>query len=540
MGPTVVAAVMTVDESAESVRRTGGQNATDRPALPAGLVDLATTTGEEGSMSVEEPYTGEELGEVPACGEAAVDLAVERARDAQETWADRPVDERAAVLERFHDRLLDRQDELLDVVQLETGKARRHAYDEVMSVAVTARHYAVRAPGYLESERRRGAFPLLTRTDVHHDPKGVVGLIAPWNYPFELVVSDAIPALLAGNAVVCKPAEQTTHVALYAKRLLDEAGLPEDVFQIVPGEGSEVGPPLIERVDHVGFTGSTAVGREVAAQAGEHLTSCSLELGGKNPAVVRADADLDRAVRGLVRGCFDNAGQTCIAIERIYVHESIYDEFVRRFADAARDRRPAATYDFGPELGSLVSAEQLERVESHVEDARVDGATIRTGGRARPDVGPYFYEPTVLTDVEEEMDVCCEETFGPVVSVHPVVDDEEAVARANDSEYGLNASVWTEDEERGRELARRIEAGTVNVNEAYVAAYASVDAPMGGTKDSGIGRRHGEEGFYKYTESKTVATQRADAFSEPPVPFGAFTRVMTAVLKVWRRIPGLR
>jgi succinate-semialdehyde dehydrogenase/glutarate-semialdehyde dehydrogenase len=540
MGPTVVAAVMTVDESAESVRRTGGQNATDRPALPAGLVDLATTTGEEGSMSVEEPYTGEELGEVPACGEAAVDLAVERARDAQETWADRPVDERAAVLERFHDRLLDRQDELLDVVQLETGKARRHAYDEVMSVAVTARHYAVRAPGYLESERRRGAFPLLTRTDVHHDPKGVVGLIAPWNYPFELVVSDAIPALLAGNAVVCKPAEQTTHVALYAKRLLDEAGLPEDVFQIVPGEGSEVGPPLIERVDHVGFTGSTAVGREVAAQAGEHLTSCSLELGGKNPAVVRADADLDRAVRGLVRGCFDNAGQTCIAIERIYVHESIYDEFVRRFADAARDRRPAATYDFGPELGSLVSAEQLERVESHVEDARVDGATIRTGGRARPDVGPYFYEPTVLTDVEEEMDVCCEETFGPVVSVHPVVDDEEAVARANDSEYGLNASVWTEDEERGRELARRIEAGTVNVNEAYVAAYASVDAPMGGMKDSGIGRRHGEEGFYKYTESKTVATQRADAFSEPPVPFGAFTRVMTAVLKVWRRIPGLR
>jgi succinate-semialdehyde dehydrogenase/glutarate-semialdehyde dehydrogenase len=409
-----------------------------------------------------------------------------------------------------------------------------------MSVAVTARHYAVRAPGYLESERRRGAFPLLTRTDVHHDPKGVVGLIAPWNYPFELVVSDAIPALLAGNAVVCKPAEQTTHVALYAKRLLDEAGLPEDVFQIVPGEGSEVGPPLIERVDHVGFTGSTAVGREVAAQAGEHLTSCSLELGGKNPAVVRADADLDRAVRGLVRGCFDNAGQTCIAIERIYVHESIYDEFVRRFADAARDRRPAATYDFGPELGSLVSAEQLERVESHVEDARVDGATIRTGGRARPDVGPYFYEPTVLTDVEEEMDVCCEETFGPVVSVHPVVDDEEAVARANDSEYGLNASVWTEDEERGRELARRIEAGTVNVNEAYVAAYASVDAPMGGMKDSGIGRRHGEEGFYKYTESKTVATQRADAFSEPPVPFGAFTRVMTAVLKVWRRIPGLR
>ena len=532
---------MTVGESPEAVRPTNGPSpASDRPALPPGLVDLATTTGDEETMPIEEPYTGTELAAVPACGEAAVDLAVGRAREAQKGWAERPAEERAGVVERFHDLLLDRQAELLDVVQLETGKARRHAYDEVMSVATTARHYAARAPGYLEPERRRGAFPLLTRADVHHDPKGVVGLIAPWNHPLELAVSDAVPALLAGNAVVCKPAEQTTHTALYARRLLREAGLPGDVFQVVPGRGSEVGPALIERVDHVGFTGSTAVGRSVASLAGEHLTSCSLELGGKNPAVVRADADLDRTVRGLVRGCFDNAGQTCVAIERIYVHEAVCDEFVERFADAARDRRPAATYDFDSELGSLVSADQLERVESHVEGARADGATVRCGGRARPDVGPYFYEPTVLTEVEEEMDVYREETFGPVASVHPVADDEAAVARANDSEYGLNASVWTADEERGRELARRIEAGTVNVNEAYAAAYGSVDAPMGGVKGSGLGRRHGEEGFFKYTESKTVATQRVDAFAEAPIPFGLYARAMSGVLKLWRRVPGLR
>jgi len=532
---------MTVSEPAGTDRGSDGSDRpSDRPALPPGLLDLATATGGEDPLPVEEPATGTRLAEIPACSEGAVELAVERARDAQRAWSEVPPDERAEVVERFHDLLLDRRSELLDVVQLETGKARRHAYQEVLSAAGTARHYAVRAERYLEPERRKGAFPLLTRADVYHDPKGVVGLIAPWNYPFELVVSDAVPALLAGNTVVCKPAEQTTHVALYAKRLLQEAGLPGDVFQLVPGEGPEVGPPLIERVDHVGFTGSTEVGRTVAALAGEHLTSCSLELGGKNPAIVRADADLERAVDGLVRGSFDNAGQTCIAIERVYVDESVYEEFVRRFADAARGLRPAATYDFSSELGSLISADQLERVESHVEDARAEGATVHCGGRARPDVGPYFYEPTVLTDVEEDMAVRCEETFGPVVSVHPVPGDGAAVERANDSEYGLNASVWTEDEEHGRELARRIEAGTVNVNESYVAAYASIDAPMGGMKDSGIGRRHGKEGFFKYTESKTVATQRVDAFSEPPIPFGLYTKLMSGVLKLWRRVPGLR
>jgi succinate-semialdehyde dehydrogenase/glutarate-semialdehyde dehydrogenase len=532
---------MTAGQSSETARRAGGtDHAEERPPLPAGLLDLATTTGDEGSMSIEEPFTGAGLAEIPTCDGAAVDLAVERAREAGDRWAARPVAERAAVVDRFHDLVLDHQGEVLDVLQLETGKARRHAYDEVLSVATTARHYAARAERYLEPERRRGAFPGVTRADLYHEPKGVVGLIAPWNYPFELVVSDAIPALLAGNAVVCKPAEQTTHAALYALRLLREAGLPEDVFQVVPGRGPDVGPALVEGVDHVGFTGSTAVGRTVAAQAGEHLTSVSLELGGKNPAIVRADADLDRAARGLVRGCFDNAGQTCIAIERVYVHERVYEAFVDRFVEAARDLRPAATYDWRSRLGSLVSNDQLERVEAHVEDARAEGATVRCGGRARPDVGPYFYEATVLTDVEEDMAVCCEETFGPVVSVHPVSGDDEAVERANDSEYGLNASVWTEDEERGRELARRIEAGTVNVNESYVAAYASVDAPMGGVKDSGIGRRHGEEGFYKYTESKTVATQRVDALAEPPIPFGLFTRLMAGTLKLWRRIPGLR
>jgi len=373
---------MTVSDSTDdgAGEGTGGS---DRPALPAGLLDHATTTGDEGSMPVEEPYTGTVFAEIPTCGGAAVDRAVGRAREAGEAWADRPAEARAAVIERFHDLLLDRQAELLDVLQVETGKARRHAYDEVLSAATTARHYAVRAGGYLEPERRRGALPGLTRTEVFHEPKGVVGLIVPWNYPFELAVSDAIPALLAGNAVVCKPAEQTTHTALYALKLLRAAGLPEDVFQVVPGRGPDLGPPLVERVDHVGFTGSTEAGRTVASLAGERLTSCSLELGGKNAAIVRADADLGRTVDGLVRGCFDNAGQTCIGIERIYVHRSVHGEFLERFVAAAEALEPAATYDWDSELGSLVSADQLDRVESAARALRARSAATRQGATAR-------------------------------------------------------------------------------------------------------------------------------------------------------------
>lgn len=502
-------------------------------------VTVAESTTE--TIPVEAPFTTERVGTIPAGGEADVELAVERAQDAQAAWAQRPVAEREAVLNRFMDLVLDKREALMDVIQLETGKARRTAFEEVQVCSLTASYYSHRGERILARERRRGVVPRLTDVEVNHHPVGVVGIISPWNYPFELALSDALPALLAGNAVVVKPAEQTSFTALMGKRLLEAAGLPTDVFQVVTGRGADVGPALTGAVDYVGFTGSTETGRIVAEGAGRNLVKCSLELGGKNPAIVLSDADLDRAVPTLVHGSFSNAGQVCISTERLYVHESIFDEFRDRFVDETEALTLGSGYDFKADIGSLISAEQLEKVTEHVADARERGATIHTGGEARPDLGPYFYEPTVLTDVDRDMDLCCEETFGPVVALYPFADTEEAIAEANDSDYGLNASVWTDDESFGRDVSRRIEAGTVNVNDAYGTAYASIDAPMGGMKDSGIGRRHGPEGLLKYTESQTIAVQRGQGMGPPDgVPFWLYEKAMSATLKLFDKVPGLR
>jgi succinate-semialdehyde dehydrogenase/glutarate-semialdehyde dehydrogenase len=527
---------MTVSESPSEV---AVEAVTKEHRTVRGLTDLVTQADERETRTVEEPYTGDPIGAIPLCGPEDVDLAVEQARTAQEGWAERDPEERAEVLSQFRKLVLDERDALLDVVQLETGKARRTAFEEVQVVAMTAGYYSHRSH-YLKSEKRKGAVPGATEVTVHHHPVGVAGLITPWNFPFELALSDALPALLAGNSVVVKPAEQTSYTALYGKKLLEQAGLPADCFQVVTGTGPDIGEPLVESIDYVGFTGSTATGRIVAEQAGRELTESSLELGGKNPAIVFEDADFDKAIPGLVNGAYANTGQLCIAIERIYVHESRYEEFLERFVEATEAVGLGATYDFGPDVGSLVSQEQHDKVVAHVEDAKEQGATVHCGGEACPDLGPYFFEPTVLTDVELDMDLCCEETFGPVVAVYPFSDTEEAVERANDTEYGLNGSVWTEDVEFGREVARRIRAGTVNINDAYGPTYASIDAPMGGMEDSGIGRRHGKEGLLKYTESQTVAVQSQPMAPPEGVPFWLYAKLTTGALRVLDKIPGLR
>lgn len=526
---------MTVSESID-------ESPDDTAALVAGLESCVTTTGRvKESFGVNSPFRGNEIGRLPLCDADDLEAAFDRAEQAQEAWADRSVDERAAVLKRYHDLVLDTHEELLDIVQAESGKSRRDAYEEILDVALTSRYYAYRAETYLASESRGGAIPGLTETEVHHHPRGTVGIISPWNYPLTLAVSDAIPALLAGNSIVLKPARETPYTALRAVKLLREAGLPRDAFQVVTGSGSTLGEPLVAGSDYVCFTGSTETGRTVAAQAGQHLTDCSMELGGKNPGIVRSDADIDRAVDGLIRGCFANAGQLCIAIERLYVHEDVYGRFVEAFVDAVEGLHVGAGYGYDIEVGSLISETQLEAVSTHVEEAKADGATVLAGGNARPDLGPYFYEPTVLTDVDESISLCREETFGPVVSVYSYSDDEAVIERANDSEYGLNASIWTEDIEQGRSMAKRIEAGTVNVNESYIAAWGSIDAPMGGMKDSGIGRRHGKGGMMKYTEPQTVAVQKGANIAPPPgVPHWLYSKAMNGVLKIQRRVPGLR
>ena len=508
------------------------------PADLAGLGAAVTTAGDADTFAVESPFDGRAIGELPACRPADVRAAVDRA--AESGWRDTDPADRAEVFIRFHDLVLERQAALLDVIQAETGKARRDAHEEVLDVAVTARYYAYRAESMLDTESRMGALPGLTETDVNHHPVGTVGVVSPWNYPLNLSIGDAIPALLAGNAVVLKPAPETPYTALKAAELLREAGVPEAAFQVVTGDAA-AGEAVVEAADYVCFTGSTAAGRAVARKAGETLTDCSLELGGKNPGIVRADADIDRAVDGLLRGCFTNAGQLCLSIERLYVQEGVFDRFLDRFVEATESIELGVGYGYDVEMGSLISERHLEKVRTHVEEAESEGATVLTGGNPRPDIGPYFFEPTVLTGVEAPMTLATEETFGPVVSVSPYGTDTEAIELANDSAYGLNASIWTADTDRGREMAAEIEAGTVNINESYVAAWGSLDAPMGGMKDSGVGRRHGIEGLRRFTESQTVAVQKYAGFSPPSgVPYWLFAKLLNATLKLQRRLPWLR
>ncbi|MEU6479593.1 succinic semialdehyde dehydrogenase [Streptomyces sp. NPDC047017] len=485
----------------------GARTAADvvTPELVARLLKGVTGSGRTANHT---PFTGGKLADLPESTPEDVALAFDRARAAQPVWERTPVRQRAAVLLRFHDLVLARQAEVLDLIQLETGKARLHAHEEVQAVAVAARHYGRRAAAYLRPKRHTGAIPALTKVTELRHPRGVVGQIAPWNYPLELSVGDALPAFAAGNAVVMKPDTETCLTALWARDLLIEAGLPAEVFQVVIGEGPVVGPAVVQHADYVSFTGSTRTGREVAQGAAARLVGVSLELGGKNAMLVLEDADIEKAAAGAVRACFSSAGQLCISIERLYVHEAVADAFLERFAARTRAMRLGTSLAYGADMGSLVGERQLETVTRHVEEAVAKGATLVAGGVARPDIGPYFFEPTILDGVEAPMSVCTEETFGPVVSVYRFGSDDEAVERANATPYGLNSSVWTKDTRRGRAVAARLRTGTVNLNEGYAPAYGSVQSPMGGMKDSGLGRRHGSEGILKYTEAQTIAHQR--------------------------------
>jgi acyl-CoA reductase-like NAD-dependent aldehyde dehydrogenase len=515
-------------------------DATASYALEPGYVTTLTdrvvaTTGQR--MEVRSPLDGAPLAHIPQSSDDDVAEAFARARRAQERWARTPVAERQALLLRLHDLVLDRQEEILDLIVLESGKARKHAFDEPMHIALTARYYGRTAHRHLEAERRLGVVPGLTRVDVHHAPKGVVGVISPWNYPFTMALCDGLAALAAGNAVVAKPDAQTMLSALLGARLLSEAGFPDGVWNVVAGPGPTVGGSLIARADHVCFTGSTATGRLVATGCAERLIGCSLELGGKNPMLVLADADLERAAEGATRAAFANAGQLCVSTERLYVADAIYDRFVDRFVARTEAMSLGATLSWESDMGPLISQAQLDTVVAHVEDAVAKGARVLTGGRHRPDLAPYFFEPTILEGVTPEMTCFGAETFGPVVSLYRFHSEAEAVQRANDGEYGLNASVYSRDGRRARAIARQLRCGSVNVNEAFAATFASIDAPMGGMRSSGIGRRQGAEGLLRFTETQSVATQRLIRFS-PMLGLSeqAYARIMNADLRLMRRL----
>lgn len=525
----------TTDDSPVAEHRPSPAPHTLDPTLPARLAGRVRAGADAETFDCLTPFTGGVIAQLPVSTVTDVEQAYDAARAAQTGWAARPVSDRARVLLRYHDLILRHQDELLDLIQLESGKARKHAFEEILDVAGICRHYARKAPDYLKPQKHLGAIPLLTQSTELHQPRGVIGVVGPWNYPLSMSITDVLPALIAGNAVVLRPDEKASLTALRAVELLDQAGLPKGVLQVVLGPGQTIGEAVLDRADYVMYTGSTATGRKVAERAAARLVGASLELGGKNALYVADDANLRNAAESAVRSCFSSAGQLCISIERLILHERIADDFLKQFLARVRKLTLGADLGWGADMGSLISQAQLERVTQHVEDARAKGATVLTGGTARPELGPYFYEPTVLEGVTSGMDCRTAETFGPVVAVYRVSGDDAAIALANDTDYGLNGSVWTKDIRRGRRIAGQIRCGTVNVNEGYIAAWGSNGSPMGGMGDSGLGRRHGAEGILKYTESQNVSVQRGTPFKVPPgVPEKVWARSMTTGMRLMK------
>jgi succinate-semialdehyde dehydrogenase / glutarate-semialdehyde dehydrogenase len=508
------------------------------------VTDLASSpaAASAADIVVTNPATGETVGTLSSASPDAVAEAVARARVAQRAWGAASFRERAAVLSRFHDLLLDQAERVMDTIQKDTGKARRDALSEVVTVAGTTRYYLAHGKRHLRDRRARPAVLGITSARVVHKPLGVVGLITPWNFPFLLPVGDAIAALLAGNAVVIKPSELTPFPAELGRELLLEAGLPADLFQLVHGFGA-VGQELIRHVDFIGFTGSSAVGKKVMAAAAERLIPVSLELGGKNPLIVLADAPFDDAIKGLLSGAFANSGQTCIAIERAFVERPLYDRFVTEAVKRTEAMKVGWSLGFDVDMGSLVSAQHAAKVRAHVAGAVAEGARVLTGGASPAGQPETFFRPTILTGVTDDMRIASEETFGPVVAIEPVDSAEEAVERANRTRYGLNASVWSGDTQRAFEIARRIETGSAGVNSTLL-IYNSFDVPMGGVKESGLGRRHGEHGILRYTQEQSLVRSVATAGGYEAI-LAAMTsakraRGLLGLFRIWRRVPFIR
>ena len=488
-----------------------------------------------GALDVRSPVDGRVLASVPVMTADEVEAAVARARTAQEGWATRSPRERARALSGLARVLADQADEIAGRVRDETGKPRTEALAEVAVSVDLIRFYARTAPRVLRRRRVRPGWLLWKSAWVEREPYGVVGAITPWNYPFIMVLDCAAPALFAGNALVVKPSEYTPWAALLVPDLCREAGLPDHLVEVVTGDGA-TGAALVDAgVDKISFTGSTATGRKVMAAAARHPIPVTMELGGKDPAIVLADADLDRAARGVAYGGFFNAGQTCISVERVFVEAPVYDDFLARLTEQARGLRAGV----GPEadVGPMVNDAQMAIVEGQVAGALAGGARAVAGGDLA--AGPRVYRPTVLVDVDDGMAAQTEETFGPLVTVVPVADEDEAVARSNGLGYGLFASVWTGDRARGVRLARRLTAGGVSVNDV-LSHYAIPGLPVGGRGLSGFGARRGLEGLEEMTQTRTMLVDRGGFRSEPWwFPYGpSGERLVEAVIE-WRARGGL-
>ncbi|MGB1286183.1 MAG: succinic semialdehyde dehydrogenase [Aggregatilineales bacterium] len=453
-------------------------------------------------IAVTNPLTGKNIGQIAVTTPQEVADAAERARFAQLTWGALTVKERGILISRWRDLLWENQEEGIRLLRAETGKPDGGAFLEFMVVDNQIQYYLHNAAKILQPKTRATVFPMIQYGKVFYKAHGVVGIISPWNYPFLLPFIDMTPALFAGNTILLKPSEVTPFIADFAVKLMYEAGIPRDVVQIVQGDGS-TGAALVEEVDYIHFTGSTPVGRKVATRAADRLIPFSLELGGKDPAIVVADADIDLSAAALLRGAFENAGQVCMSVERAYVEAPIYQHMIDRVLHHAKLLTVSAGDGMDVHMGSMTNEREIERTEQHIADAVQKGAKVIHGGNRRPDLGPLFFEPTVLIDVDHSMDIMRDETFGPILPIMKVSNMKEAVRLANDSNYGLAASIFTKNLKRGEALAQQIDTGDVSINRTQF-VIGTPAMPSGGQRESGLGRRNGPEGLLKYVSSQSV------------------------------------
>ena len=469
-------------------------------------------------IDVTSPITGKKVGDIAVMNAAEVRAVVERAREAQRAWRLLTFRERGERVVRFRDTLVDRAEELVDLLAREAGKPRHEGLlHEVGAAASICTHLAKSAGKMLASEERPLGLMKHRRSIVSYVPRGVIGIIGPWNYPLMLPFRDAIAAVMAGNAAVVKPSELTPLVMLRAKEIWDQSGMPKDLLGVVTG-GGEAGAALIDSgIDMCVFTGSVRTGKRVAAACGERLIPCVMELGGKAPLIACADADVERTAQAIVGGGFAHSGQICLSVERVYAHSAVHDALVERCVELTQRLRTGDPENEICDLGGITFPPQIDVVEKHIADALRRGGRVRCGGSRRTDVESGFL-PTIITDVDHQATVMREEIFGPIVPFMQVSSEEEAVVLANDSHLGLNAYVFTEDSVRGRKLAEQLDAGSVLVNEVLING-GMAETPFGGVKQSGYGRVLGQEGLRAMCHAKHISVDRIKGPAKNPMAF---------------------
>ncbi|MBE7411856.1 MAG: aldehyde dehydrogenase family protein [Leptospiraceae bacterium] len=458
-------------------------------------------------FTVLNPATLKPIGELPVFSREMVEEKILIAKKEYSTWSKLSLKDRSKIILKFRKILAQSREEMISTICEETGKTRMDALIEVFAECEATTYVAKKGIKYLSNEKRSSGLMQMKSCYVNYHPFGVVGIISPWNYPLILSLNPILNALMAGNTVVIKPSEITPYTTLKVQEFFKRAGLPDGALQVITGKG-ETGAALVEskNTDMICFTGSTRTGRIIGEACGKMLKPVILELGGKDPMIVFEDADLVRAAKGALWGGFFNSGQTCISVERVYVEKSVFQKFIEIVKNEYNHVRQGLTENF-PSVGSMTFDKQVEIVESHYSDAKKKGANLILGGSRKLGHDGLFHEPSVVVNVSHEMKIMKEETFGPEIAIMEFSSEEEAINLANDTNYGLNASVWTKDSKKAKRVAESIKSGSVCINDCLT-NYMISDLPFGGFKESGLGRVHGKEGIRAFAQSQSIMKNR--------------------------------